>query len=68
MKVEYFEDTDTLQITFKDGEVVDSQDLDENTLIETDAAGHLVTITIEHAQQRTDLESFLYRKHRSAAA
>lgn len=68
MKVEYFEDTDTLQITLKDGEVVDSQDLDENTLIETDAAGRLVTITIEHPQQRTDLESFLYRKHRSVAA
>jgi uncharacterized protein YuzE len=68
MKVEYFEDTDTLQITFKNGDVVESHDLDENTLIETDAEGQLVTITIEHAQQRTDLESFLYKKYRSAAA
>jgi uncharacterized protein YuzE len=48
--------------------VVDSRDLDENTLLEVDADGQLVTITIEHAQERTDLETFLYKKHRSAAA
>lgn len=68
MRVEYFGDTDTLQITFKEGVVADSRDLDENTLIETDAGGQLVTITIEHAQERTDLESFLYRKYRGTAA
>ncbi|HVR95786.1 MAG TPA: DUF2283 domain-containing protein [Thermoanaerobaculia bacterium] len=68
MRVEYFEDTDTLQITFKEGTVVDTRDLDENTLVEMDADGQLVAITIEHAQERTDLESFLYKKHRGAAA
>jgi uncharacterized protein YuzE len=52
MRVEYFEDTDTLQITFKEGNVVDSRDLDENTLIEVDAEGQLVTITIEHALRK----------------
>src|SRR4051794_17154041 len=57
MRVEYFEDTDTLQITFKEGNVADSRDLDENTLIEVDSKGQLVTITIEHAQERADLES-----------
>jgi uncharacterized protein YuzE len=68
MRVEYFEDTDTLQITITEGRVADSRDLDENTLIETDAEGRLVTITIEHAQDRADLESFLYKRHRGAAA
>lgn len=68
MRIEYFEDTDTLQITFNEGAVVDTRDLDENTLLEMDAHGQLVAITIEHAQERTDLESFLYKKHRSAAA
>jgi len=68
MRVEYFEDTDTLQITFKEGTVADSRDLDENTLVEVDAEGQLVTITIEHAQERADLESFLYKKYPSAAA
>ncbi|HEX3556793.1 MAG TPA: DUF2283 domain-containing protein [Thermoanaerobaculia bacterium] len=68
MRVEYFADTDTLQITFKEGIVVDSRDLDENTLVETDAEGQLVAITIEHAQERADLESFLYKKYPRAAA
>ncbi|MBW8873495.1 MAG: DUF2283 domain-containing protein [Acidobacteria bacterium] len=68
MRVEYFEDTDTLQITFKEGNVADSRDLDENTLVEVDAEGQLVTITIEHAQERADLESFLYKKYPRAAA
>jgi uncharacterized protein YuzE len=68
MRVEYFEDTDTLQITFKEGNVADSRDLDENTLIEVDTEGQLVTITIEHAQERADLESFLYKKYSRAAA
>lgn len=68
MRIEYFEDTDTLQITFKEGTVADTRDLDENTLIETDADGQLVTITVEHAQERADLQSFTYKKVRGIAA
>jgi len=68
MRVEYFEDTDTLQITFKEASVEDTRDLDENTLIELDADGQLVTITIEHARERADLESFLYKKYPGVAA
>lgn len=68
MRVDYFEDTDTLQVTFKDTIVVDTRDLDEDTLVETDADGQLVSITIEHARDRTDLESFLYRRHAGSAA
>lgn len=68
MRVEYFEDTDTLQITFNEGNVADSRDLDENTLIEVDSNGQLVTLTIEHAQERADLESFLYKRYSRAAA
>ena len=68
MRVEYFEDTDTLQITFKEGEVADTRDLDENTLVETDSDGALVSLTIEHARERTDLETLLYKTHRRTAA
>ncbi|HUF78124.1 MAG TPA: DUF2283 domain-containing protein [Thermoanaerobaculia bacterium] len=68
MRVEYFEDTDTLQITFKEGEVADTRDLDENTLVETDSEGALVSLTIEHARERTDLETLLYKTHRRTAA
>ncbi len=68
MRVEYFEDTDTLQITFNDKMVTDSRDLDENTLLEADAEGRLVTITVEHASERADLGTFLYQTHRGTAA
>lgn len=68
MRVEYFEDTDTLQITFNEGTVADTRDLDENTLVETDAEGRLVTMTLEHARERADLETFLYKTYRGTAA
>ena len=68
MKVEYFEDTDTLQITFTEAPVVDTYDLDETTVIELDAAGGLVSLTLEHARNRTDLESLLCRKYPTTAA
>jgi uncharacterized protein YuzE len=54
MTIRYFEDTDTLYLVFKDAEVQDTKDLDENTLVEFDAQGNLVSMTIEHARDRTD--------------
>ncbi len=68
MRVEYFEDTDTLQITFNEGLVADTRDLDENTLVETDGDGRLVSLTVEHARERADLETFLYKTYRGTAA
>ena len=55
MKMSYFEDTDTLYIEFKEGGVVETRDLDENTLLDIDAAGDIVAITVEHASKRTDV-------------
>ena len=68
MKVEYFEDTDTLQITFSERVVVDTRDVDEDTLLEFDADGLLVTMTVEHAGQRAEMESFSYKKYPADAA
>lgn len=56
MKVEYFADTDTLYIEFRDEGIVDTKDLDEETLVEYDAAGRICAITLEHASERTDLQ------------
>jgi uncharacterized protein YuzE len=53
--VQYFEDTDTLDLVFKDAEVRDTKDLDENTLVEFDAQGNLVSMTIEHVWERADV-------------
>jgi uncharacterized protein YuzE len=59
MKVQYFDDTDTLYIEFQDREIVETRDLDENTLLDLDAGGNVCAITFEHASKRTDV-SHLY--------
>ena len=55
MKVKYFSDTDTLYIEFRDGDIAESKDLDENTLLDLDGQGNVCAITIEHASVRTDV-------------
>lgn len=55
MKVKYFADTDTLYIEFRDKDIADSKDLDENTVLDVDAQGNVCAITFEHASQRTDV-------------
>lgn len=54
MKIQYFADTDPLLIAFKDWPVTENRDLDENTLLDLDAAGRVVSITLEHASERAD--------------
>ena len=55
MKVQYFEDTDTLYIVFREREIAETRDLDENTLLDLDGEGNVCAITFEHAGQRTDI-------------
>jgi uncharacterized protein YuzE len=55
MKVKYFDDTDTLYIEFRDSDIVESKDLDENTTLDVDSKGNVCAITFEHASQRTDV-------------
>jgi uncharacterized protein YuzE len=55
MKLQYFKDTDTLYIEFKNSGIVDTQYLDENTLLEFDEEGGICAITMEHASQRADI-------------
>lgn len=62
MKVRYFEDTDTLYIELRSGAVSETRELDENTLIDVDATGALVAITIEHANSRAELANFVYER------
>jgi uncharacterized protein YuzE len=49
MKIQYFQDTDTLYIEFKTTEVAQTKDLDEDTLLDLDRDGNIAAITIEHA-------------------
>lgn len=55
MKVQSFEDTDTLYIEFRDQDIAETRDLDENTLLDLDADGNVCAITFEHASKRTDV-------------
>lgn len=55
MKVQYFEDTDTLYIEFQGREISETRDLDENTLLDLDSDGNVCAITFEQASQRTDI-------------
>jgi uncharacterized protein YuzE len=61
MKVKYFSDTDTLLVDFSDRKVVETRDLNENVLVELDESGRVVSITIEHAKQQTDVAEFSYQ-------
>lgn len=56
MKVKYFKDTDTLYIEFRESGIVESRDLDENTLLDVDSEGNVCAITFEHASARTDVQ------------
>ena len=55
MNVQYFADTDTLYIEFRDRNIAQSKDLDENTVLDLDANGNVCAITFEHASDRTDV-------------
>ncbi len=61
MKVKYFPDTDTLLVNFSDRRIVETRDLNENVLIELDENGLVVSMTIEHARQQTDVAEFSYQ-------
>jgi uncharacterized protein YuzE len=62
MKIKYFQDTDTLYIEFRAAEVVETKDLDENTILDLDRSGNICGITIEHASKRTDIPAFSYEQ------
>lgn len=61
MKVRYFPDTDTLMVNFSEAEIVDTKDVNEDVLVELDAKGRVVSMTIEHAKQQTDVGEFSYQ-------
>lgn len=62
MKVNYFPDTDTLLLTFSDKKITNTHDLNENILVELDENGQLVSMTIEHAKQQTNVSEFSYQQ------
>jgi len=62
MKIRYYAETDTLYIEFCDAPVVETRDLDENTLLDLDAQGNICAITVEHASKRAGIPQFSYEQ------
>ena len=54
MKAKYFQDTDTLYLILRDSAPVETRDLDEDTVLDYDRDGRVVSITLEHASSRSD--------------
>jgi uncharacterized protein YuzE len=62
VKIQYFNDSDTLYIEFRRAEVSETRDLDENTLLDLDAQGNICGITVEHAKERADIPHFSFEQ------
>jgi uncharacterized protein YuzE len=62
MKIKYFQDTDTLYIEFRPGDIAETKDLDENTQVEVDHRGNICALTVEHAKERADLPHFSFEQ------
>ena len=62
MNIKYFQGTDTLYIEFRKGEISETRDLDENALLDVDASGQIVAMTIEHARDRADIPQLSFEQ------
>ncbi len=62
MRVKYFADTDTALVEFAEGPQVETRELEEDIYIDLDADGHIVSLTVEHAQRSAGMEEFSYER------
>ncbi len=62
MKIRYFADTDTLYVVFSERDIVETRDLNDNTLMDLDVDGNLVAITLEHAQEMVNVFDLSFRQ------
>lgn len=62
MKIKYFQDTDTLYIELRASAVAETNDVDENILLDLDENGKVCGITIEHTTDRVDLPNFSFER------
>ena len=60
MELKYFQDTDTLPVNFSDRQIVETRDVNEVVLIELDADGRIVSVTIEYAGEYVSVLSLSY--------
>ena len=56
MKARYFQDTDTLYFELRAADVAETRDLDADTILDYDAQGNVVGITLEHVRSKIGSE------------
>ena len=61
MQAKYFAGTDTLMLTFNNHDIAETYDLNEDILVEVDKDGRVVSMTVEHAKDQTDVNEFSYQ-------
>ena len=52
----------TALVEFAGGARVETRELDENISVDLDADGHLLSLTVEHAQRSAGMEEFSYER------
>lgn len=59
MRINYYEDTDTLALDLNEGPAAESVDFNENVLLDLDESGNVVSITVEHASNVANLSRII---------
>jgi uncharacterized protein YuzE len=62
MKINYFEDTDTALIEFTKQPVAETREVSESVILDLDADGNLVSMTIEHASETANIKDFSFER------
>lgn len=62
MRITYCPDTDTALLQFSSGTPAETRELDENVYLDLDAAGHIVSLTVEHAREAAGMDEFSYTR------
>ncbi len=60
MKIRYFADTDTALIEFSNRPIVETREISESLYIDLDSMGNLVSMTVEHAQEKANISELTY--------
>ncbi len=62
MKIKYFADTDTALVEFSNRKPSETRELNENIYLDLDEQGRIVSLTIEHANEITDINDFSFQR------
>ena len=68
MKIKFFEDTDTALIEFTSKPVVETREVSEDVYLDLDENGNLVSMTVEHAEEKANILDFAFERQPKVSA